>query len=798
MAAFVPFDPHQVFPEEDAFGQGREYYQPIDEHLQIEHDLPPDLISPLPAYALYQHQEVLQHYTTLPLPKHRSNPFVPSPLGHVAESVDSTFSCSTLSSYFPSISRSAFDSNAPRPADSQLSTLASQWANATSVSHTASPGLHLNLVDPNAAPFSALPTRRDPQHSFLLTPPIEAPPASGLFNPTEWHRDVSSSTVDNDFAYCPAHAATPNISPFIASTFSVATRPSATPISLAQGESPSTLDAARSPLQQVVSSGLARRRARNAALPSPSPSASSLPSATRSRPVKSKPVSGGGARARSSFDEISASCKQCNNTIATLQLRGKRDDLDIEFAQDFTCSGCSYGQVHNEESVSVGYASTLSALLDREEGVQVETTRSRLGKPASKAKKGPRWDADEAGLLTCDVCRCEIATGSLRPENPDRPVKFSVEVICSRCSSLYRRCSDDGGGGGRLGVGKWRCKELFEDGRRNCSFSHARMGSIQDLVYDTHSIAEIAADDLSRLETICFEFFRTSVLSALAVPDVLEGEDPIAINFEQMEKLAVDSWTHFQAFFRADIPDPRKKRYLGLRWSNPTTRKKGRKTPASPLLSESSCSSLVVRSSLRLTGFTIMEVDLENGLVFTPLTMPMGSVGETYDASTTLLRRLSERIATETDAVNDERSRQGLSLYPPIKVAWTAVLFSKDTRGTNHLETRRGYSPLETFFSSRASRMSDQIRERMQQFVPAELHAGWNLFARSYGGARDDWGELAKSRRRRKSETGGASRREAGRKLAEDSDGSDSEYYEGSTSGQTSSSRPKRTKRLRS
>lgn len=32
---------------------------------------------------------------------------------------------------------------------------------------------------------------------------------------------------------------------------------------------------------------------------------------------------------------------------------------------------------------------------------------------------------------------------------------------------------------------------------------------------------------------------------------------------------------------------------------------------------------------------------------------------------------------------------------PPIEEAWTAVLFSKDTRGTNHLETRRGYLPSE-------------------------------------------------------------------------------------------------------
>lgn len=66
---------------------------------------------------------------------------------------------------------------------------------------------------------------------------------------------------------------------------------------------------------------------------------------------------------------------------------------------------------------------------------------------------------------------------------------------------------------------------------------------------DTHSMSSIS-QDLARLETTCFEFYRNSVLSALAVPDVLEGEDPIAISYDQIEKMAVDSWTYFEPFFK--------------------------------------------------------------------------------------------------------------------------------------------------------------------------------------------------------------------------------------------------------
>lgn len=70
------------------------------------------------------------------------------------------------------------------------------------------------------------------------------------------------------------------------------------------------------------------------------------------------------------------------------------------------------------------------------------------------------------------------------------------------------------------------------------------------MLSDTHSIETIHRDDLQRIEESCFEFFRISILSALAVPDVLEAESPIAISYDQIHKLAVDTWSHFGSFFR--------------------------------------------------------------------------------------------------------------------------------------------------------------------------------------------------------------------------------------------------------
>lgn len=33
----------------------------------------------------------------------------------------------------------------------------------------------------------------------------------------------------------------------------------------------------------------------------------------------------------------------------------------------------------------------------------------------------------------------------------------------------------------RLGVGKWRSKELFSAGRKTCTLSHLRLGALSDM-----------------------------------------------------------------------------------------------------------------------------------------------------------------------------------------------------------------------------------------------------------------------------------------------------------------------------
>ncbi|GAA6018839.1 hypothetical protein JCM11491_006881 [Sporobolomyces phaffii] len=804
MAAFIPLDSCSAL---SPFGGGSEHETEHDNFLSVQAadelpHLPADIISPLAAYSSYQEQEVA-HYTYRELKYRRSqiDPFGGMPPSHgcanglplfgnsFAPSSSAPTPPTSMSSYLDPTVVDSSCSHPPRgPQSTSFSTAPSIY----------SPGLELNFMAPTSTAYDFS------RYYFPLTPPVEDPKAAPQ---SSYPFEEPSSTLLPVFpSLVPSPSETNDADPFTVHQHSVC--PAATTPRRPVSPPPSTLEPLRplpflplatvpltSSLAGLFSSGASRRRSRIPTLPSPSLSSVSVPSSNRSQTVKTR-TSSGGSRSQYSRDELTATCNTCEMELATLQLRRKGDNLDVEFDANFVCfecrpdlAGVEGGHDTGVDEIKIGYHSSLSALLDREEGTHVQRTRRRIGPTAQPRRTTSSRRCAKDDSLTCDVCRWSIAAGQLRPRDPEESLPFTVEVICSHCSSTYRRCSDDGGGGGRLGVGKWRCKELFEEGRRNCSFSHARMGPIQDLIYDTHSFSAITSD-LARLESTCFEFYRNSVLSALAVPDVLEGEDPIAINYEQIEKMAVDSWAHFETFFKP-TSDPARQRFVGLRWANPTTRKKGRKAAASPRPPGPDAGA-ALRSGLRLTGFAVMEVDIENGLLFTPLTMPMGSVGETYDASTTLLQHLSRHIGSELEAINLERRRNHLLPLPPIREAWTAVLFSKDTRGANHLETRRGYMALDQHSAMHGLASRKLIEARMEKFLPACLQGGWRLFVRPYRGATDDWGELVSSRRRRKSLSAATTDSASSKTFVKtENDASDADYEDMPTVG-------RRSKRLRS
>jgi len=545
MAAFLPYD-EETIPFDSTEGN---FLQTADD---LNH-LPPDLISPLPSYALYREPA---HY--LPAPKPRLNPFdrVRQPSSSQCQQQlfpppppsSSTSSLSTYSYTYPSI-----DQVRCREAVADLDLSSTNSLRTISAAPLISPGLQLY----ESTSTSSCSSSQFSRYSFPLTPPIDDPTSSNQSSNSylEWKpctdlpppfstlaSGVSTSTL------LPNPSTTfPPSNPFHLSTTSndLPTARPPTPVSQPSSNSPSS---STTHLRQVISSGLARRRARNPCLASPALSCSSIFPLTSS---KTRSANGGG-RSRLSRDDVSISCSTCSVGIATLQLRGKGNELDVEYRQDFVCFDCrpdlagSPTDYELPHDLRVGYEATISACLDREQGVETQQRRRVVGSSVRVRKaSAPRRDP-ALELLTCACFHLPWSMrlnwlrdwSSIRRRLSQRYwIWCFATTTTARLAQVYRR--------GRLCplrcalskmLGWWRRRrkirvsrsfpflfisrliflqvcpvsasgdvkvsslvtvsarsyrwslatylslaELFDEGRRNCSFSHARMGPIVDL-----------------------------------------------------------------------------------------------------------------------------------------------------------------------------------------------------------------------------------------------------------------------------------------------------------------------------
>lgn len=166
MAAFLPYD-EETIPFDSTEGN---FLQTADD---LNH-LPPDLISPLPAYALYREPA---HY--LPAPKPRLNPFdrVRQPSSSQCQQQlfpppppsSSTSSLSTYSYTYPSI-----DQVRCREAVADLDLSSTNSLRTISAAPLISPGLQLY----ESTSTSSCSSSQFSRYSFPLTPPIDDPTSS--------------------------------------------------------------------------------------------------------------------------------------------------------------------------------------------------------------------------------------------------------------------------------------------------------------------------------------------------------------------------------------------------------------------------------------------------------------------------------------------------------------------------------------------------------------------------------------------------------------------------------------------
>ncbi|KAK4047435.1 hypothetical protein OIO90_006180 [Microbotryomycetes sp. JL221] len=457
-----------------------------------------------------------------------------------------------------------------------------------------------------------------------------------------------------------------------------------------------------------------------------------------SQPVK-KPVS------RPSL-ELTFDCRFCNKSLAKLTLRGAGTFTSGRHEGVYYCLNCvplpiaPKATLLNSLEEEASYSDTLSATVDRLEGLSVEERDTRPP-PANRStanggissKKRTKMDDD---VLTCDVCRRDVGTGGLRlvGANEGESTDVTIEVLCAHCESRYLRCSDCGGGGGNRGVGRWRAKEMFPEGRRTCQLSHVRIGTLNEMTYDVWPITTIPRAQLPKLIDMCRELYTTTLYATLAVPDMMESQGALARSFEEVEKQAMDSWT-----------------YVALRWSTPTTRKSKKAKNVTTTTNQEDESSddptqpvPLIRQGKVLAGFILAEWDLNIGSLHVALTMPTGS-GESYDAASRLMSTLFKHVKNDVASVNYARKQQGATPLPGLKQAWSLHMIKRDSRIMSRIESRRGFVPLDDYLTKYPDANRSDFAPIRPVFLPPELLRGWFVFVKRIeeGDDEADWLKVA-------------------------------------------------------
>ncbi|KAI5478707.1 hypothetical protein MNV49_004632, partial [Pseudohyphozyma bogoriensis] len=333
--------------------------------------------------------------------------------------------------------------------------------------------------------------------------------------------------------------------------------------------------------------------------------------------------------------------------------------------------------------------------------------------------------AQEQETLTCGVCSLDLAT-AITPVDLVAPLPpSSIEIVCTSCSERFARCSDCGGGGGvKVGIGKWRAKEMFADGRATCIVSHLRLGTVEDMAFHVWPVADFRPDEAEELRALCRGLFFSTCLAALAVPEILAAPVPLARTFQEVEKLATDSWCLFESYFRGNVKElPNIRRYIALRWSVPSPRKK-KKANTSPVTATFPLTDPnnipVVRKDKQLAGFIIAEYDMAKGTLFIPIILPTGT-GETFDCTTLLFEALHKKIDDDVRVVNATLPPK--DKVPRFGVAWTMLLDLKEVR----VLRRRGFLFLEDYLEKNPDVGEENFPPARPVFLPPELLKGWSV-----------------------------------------------------------------------
>ncbi|KAG8853385.1 hypothetical protein FRB96_008175 [Tulasnella sp. 330] len=420
----------------------------------------------------------------------------------------------------------------------------------------------------------------------------------------------------------------------------------------------------------------------------------------------------GGKKPRKLLVERPIICKTCSTQICKLLLRGFADEMNGNaFDLHYECQKCVL---------------LATAEAGKAQGGRGGVSTSSSAKP--QVRKRTRQTEDVTMPTVCDVCVRTLGRGGLVPQVRDTTLNFTTEVICHGCAAKYQRCSDCGGGSGRVGVGKWRAKEVFEHGRKTCRLPHVRLGggeveiSTWEVPFDLERYK--GGRDLPALMNAIKTLWSERVLARLAIPEVLEGgdpdtighplpegEEPVQRSYADVEDIINKGWPSRERILRSTPTSNHNefRRYLGLSWTKSRARRDraAGKIPDSvkyppdtrDVLSENvRRTNVLVPPASQLVGMWLLDWDMRNRTLLVSTSVPF----ETSDAEDKNIIGVGEVIShCIKDYHKFVEQHPGANIKPPqhLWVATRSISAVINARMNDTLTRRRGFLPVDEYLS---------------------------------------------------------------------------------------------------
>lgn len=211
--------------------------------------------------------------------------------------------------------------------------------------------------------------------------------------------------------------------------------------------------------------------------------------------------------------EQHACCQQCGKTIARVLIRAPKSAIPSPISVEFKCPDCT----------GVHQPPTFDPHAAMGSGPAIGSTETRKRMRTAMEDDDMLNDDTARRRCFCDVCQRVVCVGQVVGGAERQPLGSMTEIVCASCDSKYQRCTDCGGGGGpRVGIGKWRLKQVFQVGRKTCSLSHNRLGDRPREIGVHVTPSDFTPEQLKEVIARCKTLWTEKTLSRLAVPEMLE------------------------------------------------------------------------------------------------------------------------------------------------------------------------------------------------------------------------------------------------------------------------------------